>query len=95
MPIDPEIAAQISAESRETFSQTARMLMVHAEQVGTGYGQVGVQQQSLYAALSSNMLTGVVNQQANTQQALKAASTFPLVVVPTGVVPGTEAAKTA
>lgn len=80
MALDAAVEAQIAAESRESFALMARGRAAHQEEMATAYSQVGVQQQSIYGALASNMLTGVVNQQANTQQALKSAGYFPTVL---------------
>ena len=82
MALDPEVAAQISAESRESFALIARQRAAHAEEVATGYSQVGVQQQSLNPAMSASMLTGIINQQANAETALKNSGFYPTYMNP-------------
>ncbi len=82
MAIDPEVASQISGESRESYAQLARQRAAHAEETATAYSQVGVQQQSLYGAMSASILTGMLNPQANADTALKAAGFWPTFMNP-------------
>jgi hypothetical protein len=80
MALDPETAAQITAETRESFAQISRARAAHAEEAATELTQVGTQLHALYGATAANMLTGIINQQANSQQALKSAGYFPTVL---------------
>lgn len=77
MALDPAVADQIAAESRESFAQIARQRAAHTEEVATGYSQVGLNLQSLYGAISATVLTGLTNAQANAQTSLKAAGYWP------------------
>lgn len=80
MPLDAEVASQILTESRESFAQVSRQRAAHVEENATHISHTQINLQALYGASAANLLTGISNQQANTQQALKSAGYFPTVV---------------